>query len=53
MPEEDFHLSSQVHFQAHMPSPAGTGYSFTVKLCGGRGMVLVSGYVRHLADRKS
>lgn len=23
MPEEDFHLSSQVHFQAHMPSPAG------------------------------
>jgi hypothetical protein len=20
MPEEDFHLSSQVHFQAHMPS---------------------------------
>ena len=20
MPEEDFHLSSQVHFQAHVPS---------------------------------
>jgi len=23
MPEEDFHLSSQVHFQAHMPSLTG------------------------------
>jgi hypothetical protein len=25
MPEEDFHLSNQVHFQAHQPSPEGLG----------------------------
>jgi len=29
MPEEDFHLSSQVHFQAHMPSLRDSTLPFT------------------------